>query len=43
MNAHVDEEPEPLEVAEYIEKLLERIDGKLIIILVNSGRKSEFL
>jgi hypothetical protein len=37
MNAHVDEGTEPLEVAEYIEKLLTKINGKLIIILVNSA------
>jgi hypothetical protein len=31
-----------LEVAEYVEAF-RKINGKLIIILVNSGRKSEFL
>ncbi len=43
MNSHVDDGTDPGEVAAYIENFCQKIHGKLIIILVNSGRKSEFL
>jgi hypothetical protein len=43
MNAHVDEGTEPLEVALYIEKLLEKNLGKRIIISGSSDKKLAFL
>lgn len=39
MNAHVADGTEPVEVAKYIDSLLEKKNGKRIIILGNSGRK----